>query len=126
MSKNIIAPRNQAVIAMGVCGRGCVLFFRGPDLKYEIRDNGVTDLGDLGLDDAPSGLLVWEGHYYYEPEYAEGMIEGYTSHPVGTFRSLTEAELDDVNHGIDPWDELDDEEDSSLIQLGDLELSVGD
>src|SRR3990167_6744841 len=60
-------PRNwekpsRALIASDGSGNGCILFYCGAHLEEEIRAVG-QQLSDLGLDDCPDGVWVWEGVY---------------------------------------------------------------
>lgn len=85
-------------------GQGCVLAYGGgATLRYEIEEVGCHALDDLGLDDAPEGISVWEGRYNTtgdagRPGYYDDSIE---TQPCGRFRSLTDDEwrcLREQNH----------------------------
>lgn len=59
-------------------------------------------LDDLGLDDAPNGISIWEGDYVWRPGGYECPQDGY-SDPVGKFRSPTDAEWQAIREGRSPW-----------------------
>jgi hypothetical protein len=73
-------------------GEGVLLDYTGTNIEGEVDMIGYA-LGDLGLDDAPDGLSVWEGRYHYDPgfESDHGPPEP-SSEPVGAFRALTPDE----------------------------------
>lgn len=85
----------KAVVASDGNGHGAVIEHNGGMLHMDIHDNGLTDLGDLGLDNAPAGLSVFEGHYEgggyngYSGDYDDVSLEG-------DFRDLTRAEWDAI------------------------------
>jgi hypothetical protein len=79
-------------------GNGVVIEYRGWGPTMDIREDGLTNLGDMGLADAPKGLSVFEASRYdgggvyskgrrTRREYSEagGYMDGY-------FRDLTPAE----------------------------------
>ena len=76
-------------------GQGCVLAYGGgATLRYEIEEVGYHALDDLGLDDAPEGISVWEGRYDTTGGigclgYYDDSIE---TQPIGRFRPLTKEE----------------------------------
>jgi hypothetical protein len=92
-SKGLIACRG---------GQGVVLQFTGGDIESEILEGGLSELGDLGLDDAPEGLSIWEGRYVYDPrpsldgDYGDGQ-------PSGKFRPLTPQEWAKLAEGKQLW-----------------------
>ena len=88
---------SRAIIAMGEGFGGGVLYFAGADITFMVGES-VTDLSDLGLDNAPRGLSVWEGRYV-----ARDYPNGDDSEPVGAFRPLTDAEWEAVRRGENPW-----------------------
>lgn len=59
-------------------------------------------LDDLGLDDAPEGISIWEGDYVWCPGSYECPQDGY-SEPVGKFRTPTEDEWKAIREGRSPW-----------------------
>lgn len=95
-SKAIVAAR---------AGRGVLLFYAGPHFRYQVEEEPLECLDDLGLDKAPLGISVWEGVYITE---AGATWDGETSDesmPKGEFRLLTEMEWDAVRKGMNPWDD---------------------
>lgn len=95
---------SQALIAMGPHS-GAVLQYHGSAIEGEISEAGLHALDELGLDDAPVGLSVWEGEFVYEPGYVDGHEmpgEGQTQ-PAGKFRPLTDEEWDRLRKGEALW-----------------------
>lgn len=87
----LIASRN---------GQGCVLVYDGAGIQADIEKGvGSTDIEQLGLDDAPDGLSIWEGKLMVWRE-REGE---YDSDLKGTFRSLTEEEWENFRSTGKPW-----------------------
>lgn len=80
---------------------GVVLWWVGGDL-WAVFESGVRSLEELGLDDAPHGLSVWEGHYVNtvggDPESSPDV------EPKGTFRDLDDDEAAAVLERRNPWD----------------------
>jgi len=85
---------------------GIVLFTVGFSLKHEMQETGVRSLSDLGLDDAPIGISVWEGKYLWTPGGYECPQDGST-HPVGKFRVPSKKEWKAIQKNVCPWDEKD-------------------
>jgi len=97
-SRAIVACRN---------GVGAVLWFVGAHLTYEMQEGPGTDLCDLGLDDAPDGISVWEGTYHYDaPAYYSDGEPGYPE-PKGSFRQPTPEEWAKIQQNECPWNEAD-------------------
>jgi len=94
---------SKAVVCMGMQD-GFVLHTVGPALRHEMEEAGLHFLSDLGLDDAPEGISVWEGKYVWHRGGWENPDDG-DSEAVGTFRELTEAEWDSVKKNECPWNE---------------------
>ena len=93
---------SKAVVVVGEAG-GCVLFSAGPHLDSLMHDAGLSDLSDLGLDDAPDGISIWEGVVKgrrYET------VDGYEyeSDTVGSFRAPTDEEWASLRRNECPWD----------------------
>lgn len=84
---------NRAVIARGQRD-GVVLWWVGPAFQALIERDRLEDLYDLRLDDAPRGIVVWEGAYVYVEDDYE---------PHGAFRLLTADEWVSVRRGVNPW-----------------------
>lgn len=99
--KNAWGKPSKAVIAMGPDGCGVVLSTAGPHVACDIEQIS-GDLGDLGLDDAPPGISIWEGkseggaYDHYNGDYADTYL-------VGTFREPTEEEWQAIRKGKCPW-----------------------
>ena len=82
---------SHALIANGR-HNGCVLEYGGPGIEGEIDEHGIHDLDDLGLDDAPLGLSVWEGTaaYWQSGNPMDGLE--WNAELRGAFRVLTSDE----------------------------------
>jgi hypothetical protein len=95
---------SRAVCAMNDTGMGVVLWYGGAWIDTEINVSGQgTMLDDLGLNDAPEGISIWEGRYvvtqmdtYYEEEP--------DIQAQGKFRELTGAEWRALMFGENPLD----------------------
>jgi len=92
-----------AVVANRECGTGCVLFTGGPAVPCDMDQLG-GHLADLGLDNAPPGVSVWEGTVRCWRDRESGADD---SELVGTFRPPNDAEWDAIRRGVSPWDEAD-------------------
>lgn len=95
---------SAALIAMGP-NTGAVLEYCGSGITLEISEAGLYALDELGLDDAPLGLSIWEGEYVFEPGYIDGYEapgEG-QSLPKGKFRELTPEEWEKVRKREPLW-----------------------
>lgn len=93
---------SKGVIACDGDGHGCVLWAFGAHLRFEVEEAGFHALGDLGLDDAPQGVSIWEGMYMWEPGGWENPQDGETF-PQGTFRNPTDDEWLAIRAGRCPW-----------------------
>lgn len=82
---------------------GIVLWYVGGYISNEIESVG-NHLDDLGLDDAPEGISVWEGKYSYHSSSWEYYSEGFDSEPHGKFREPTEEEWKAIKRNECPWD----------------------
>ena len=81
-----------------------MLWSVGEQILHEVEECGCHRLEDLGLDDAPHGLSVWEGHYVWVPGGFECPKDGVLE-PRGSFRPLTGLEWADVRSGVCPkWE----------------------
>ena len=87
-----------AVVACDGNGHGCVLFTVGPHIAAELEDVGRV-LGDIGLDDAPAGISVWQGRYISSRNYW-GVVDGSLE---GEFRNPTPAEWAEIQRNKNPW-----------------------
>jgi len=94
---------NRAVVASRN-GRGVVLFYSGDWIQHEIDEEHHDDLDELGLEDAPDGISVWEGYPVTRGNNPETMYtEG-----EGTFRRPTAREWGSIEGGESPWPKLGD------------------
>jgi len=90
-----------AVIASNGQGNGCILWHVGGHIVNETESVGFN-LADLGLDDAPFGLSIWEGKFI---NYDHSMVDGheYEAEPSGIFRNPTFEEWAAIIAGVNPW-----------------------
>jgi hypothetical protein len=93
---------SKAIVACDGHGRGAVLWYVGGALENEIGECRLRELGDLGLDDAPQGISVWEGTYIWVSGPFECPDDGRMD-PSGKFRSPTDEEWRAVREGRCPW-----------------------
>lgn len=105
-------PISRAVVANATGSRsavGLVLWCIGPDIEGELESIGSLRLDDLGLDDAPHGVSIWEGRYVWSNPSWENHLEQ-DSMPEGAFRAPTDDEWQSIREGRSPWtsDEKDD------------------
>lgn len=105
VSKVAWEDNSFAVVACNGSGVGVVLWTGGPHVAFEISQ-GSAKLDDLGLDDAPAGISVWEGKYLWHPGSYEYPQDGATE-PNGRFRSPTLEEWEAIKAGECPWDDED-------------------
>lgn len=98
------AVPSQGVVASNGQGKGCVLWWTdGSNLDAEIRECS-SDLAELGLDDAPRGLSIWEGSYRWVPGPWDCPSDGHTE-PIGKFRPPTADEWTAIMAGTSPFPE---------------------
>jgi hypothetical protein len=90
------ATTDSIALIASVNGRGVILAYDGPGIEDYIEAIGSRYLGDLGLDDAPDGLSIWEGHLSTCGEY--------DAEPCGSFRALTDAEWARLRETGTPWE----------------------
>lgn len=94
---------SRAVLA-NADGTGVVLWAVGVHIEEEISNAG-RQLSDLGLDDAPDGISVWEGVWNgFERHTPDG--SEYDSEARGAFREPTEAEWESIRKGECPWEKI--------------------
>lgn len=96
---------SKAVVACNKEKYGCVLWAVGAYLRIEMEEAGLHDLSDLGLDNAPCGISVWEGKYVAWNPSVWGYPDDAGYEPRGTFRSPTEEEWQEIRAGRCPWKE---------------------
>lgn len=95
---------SRAVVACDGKGNGCCVWFDGDGIENEIVECGLSWLDDLGLDDAPQGIWIWEGDYYWVPPgRGEHPAEGGYTEPKGKFRLPDLDEWDAIRRGVSPW-----------------------
>lgn len=86
-----------AVVACDGHGNGCILHHVGGHIAFDLSEVG-RGLGDIGLDNAPEGISVWEGRHVGSGE--DVTLEG-------DFRDPTDAEAAAIAAGECPWNEAD-------------------
>jgi hypothetical protein len=93
---------SRLVVASDGKGNGAAIFAVGA-VVLEIDEIVSPQLMDLGLDDAPAGITIWEGRVAYWE--SGNPLDGteYNSELKGTFRRLTVEELTAVAEGKAPW-----------------------
>ena len=95
---------SKAVIANNG-GNGIVVWYTGDHLDVEINENGMgVHLSDLGLDDAPDGISIWEGNYIGSKHDTPDGWE-YETECVGEFRDPTPEEWGSIQKNECPWGE---------------------
>jgi hypothetical protein len=86
--------------------KGMVLCTAGPAIRYEIEENGLNELLDIGLTECPQGIWVWEGKAvfeygdYFNPDESNIYLDG-------KFRSPTPKEWEAIHTNTNPWDDND-------------------
>lgn len=89
----------KAVVGCDGNGNGCVIWHVGSALDTEINDVGQDDLRELGLDDAPQGISIWEGvGIWYPDEDGDGSME-----LKGEYRKPTDGEWVSIRNDKHPW-----------------------
>lgn len=98
---NFVEP-SRGVVACNGQGLGCVIWWT-PDsvLEHEIGEVSA-ELEELGLDDAPIGISIWEGTYVWQPGPWDCPEDGYTE-PRGAFRAPTAEEWVAITTGRNPF-----------------------
>jgi hypothetical protein len=91
-SRGVIACGNDA---------GCVLYYVGAALANQFED-GLCQLDDLGLDDAPEGISIWEGRGRWNRGPWDCPDDG-DYELVGKFRPPTADEWAAIQRGECPW-----------------------
>lgn len=93
---------SKAVVVNTSNGEGVVLWYVGPHISMDVEEHCITLLSDLGLDEAPPGISVWEGKYQYQssnnPENPDVDAE-----LLGEFRPPTEEEWKAIRENRNPW-----------------------
>ena len=83
-------------------GDGVILWFDGPDIDSVIRETGTARLDDVGLDDAPDGISVWEGRGHAWETHTPDAHE-YDFELLGAFRAPSDDEWAALRKGECPW-----------------------
>ncbi len=81
---------------------GIVLHYIGTNISEEIANAGSARLDELGLDNAPAGITVWEGKAHWTPGPWEHPQDGDVE-LRGTFRDPTDEEWLSIRNGDSPW-----------------------
>lgn len=93
---------SKAVIANRENGRGCIIWVTLGSLLEDQMREGSDDLADLGLDDAPPGISIWEGTFVWRPGSWEYPQDG-ELWPKGAFRAPSDDEWAAIREGRSPW-----------------------
>ena len=97
---------SKAVVACDGAGNGVVIWAVGGPLLFEMQEEGLYALEDLGLGDAIEGISIWEGTY--EPgNVSVEYEEHFQSKAVGTFRLPTNEEWAAIKKNQCPWNDAD-------------------
>lgn len=96
---------NKAVVASDGIGNGCIICYVGNSLHNEIYGARFTDLCDLGLDEAPQGVSIWEGSYIWQGD-RDGPGGTMLTSANSAFRAPTEAEWTCIRAKQNPWLQL--------------------
>ncbi len=94
-----LSSESIALIANN-CGTGCVLTYDGKGISYFIETSGSVALDDLGLDDAPEGLSIWEGRVKCYDSY----FGDHDEELEGNFRELYYCEWQRLAQTGEPWE----------------------
>ncbi len=98
------SKKSRGVVACDGNGTGTVLWWVGGHLDLEVQEYGLKQLDELGLDDAPHGISIWEGVYiWHSGVNSEGIDEGGDTTSQGTFRPPTDEEWAAIREGRLPW-----------------------
>ena len=101
---SVRAERSLAVVACNGARQGAVLHYIGRGITMMIEGEGWCDLSDLGLDDCPKGVWVWDGRYVWSCSPATvSAPEEHSLEAVGVWRELTCLEWSDLREGSDPF-----------------------
>ncbi len=95
--------KNSLAVICSRNGRGIILHYVGVYIAHEIEEVCLHFLGDLGLDNAPDGISIWEGKYVWQPGSWEHPSDG-DYLPQGKFRQPTEQEWFAIKENRCPWD----------------------
>ena len=94
---------SKAVIANMKGTVGIVLWSNtDSQIEHEIGSIGSRRLDDLGLDNAPDGISIWEGAFAWTPGPWDCPADGQLD-PDGKFRAPTDEEWVAIREGRSPW-----------------------
>ncbi len=93
-----------AVVASDGQGEGAVLWTVGAHLNLEMEEIGLYRLDELGLDNAPLGISVWEGKGVWSRGPWEHPQDG-DMELVGEFRDPTKLEWAFIKDNECPWND---------------------
>ena len=99
----IFARKPSRIVIVSNGRSGVALWWVGAGAWSEIEEGGLSDAGDLGLDDAPGGITIWEGDYHA----TQGFCGDFDVEPTGKFREPTAEEWEAIGAGRCPWDPKD-------------------
>lgn len=93
-------PSLAVVVSNG--DRIAVPWTAGVHVRFDLVEHGLG-FEDLGLDDAPDGISIWEGvtkggQYIGDGEYSDPYLDG-------TFRQPTDEEWAAIRAGRSPWND---------------------
>lgn len=94
---------SKGLIACNGSGRGIVLAYVGTSITWH-AEMYSTELDELGLDDAPQGLSIWEGEMgSVQVNTADGIDFDFEA--TGNFRPLTQEEWITLSKTGEPWEQ---------------------
>lgn len=87
---------SRVLLATSPMNTGVLLDYVGRGAAELVEAHGLVGLADLGLDDAPRGLAIWEGDWRVAADECT---------PIGRFRRLTDTEWTALRDGRVLWDD---------------------
>jgi hypothetical protein len=79
---------------------GIVMFTAGPHLALEIEDYGNCTLLELGFEDVPRGIWIWQGRIIWDKE-------GEPVDQIGHIREPLDSEWKAIRERRNPWNDAD-------------------
>lgn len=114
--KKPYVPSRALVACMG--GTGCVLEYVGDAITWHVQEFS-SQLDELGLDDAPDGLSIWEGSMgSRRVQTQDGDDWDYEVN--GEFRDLKPEEWDKLKAGEDLWSEEEKRDSRELPEVSEV------
>lgn len=98
--KRIGATTESIALIASNGSTGAILVHDGPGIEADIEALGYGHLDDHGLDDAPPGLSIWEGHLRVTQDHWTAEVD---TELVGSFRDLTDEEWTLLRETGTPW-----------------------